>query len=310
MAARKKAPASAARSRFAVVALGDEDTFREVVLESLDGRDRLAREAALEALVERPLADLRPRLRQLFGEISADPAKLDPGAHLRLLTARIIMEFEDRRDADIALQAISTYETSMGVDSTGNLRAVGLKILAAADPDLFPYIAVEHVDDASEFSPEPANTAIQLLAATGHQLAVYQWFQSGWRDPALLESALGLMDEVPAIVMSRCVARLMRDAIEKEDEPLLTKLAEVIVERELEDSYSALSSLMRAPVSKELYEYLALLLAGTNRPALLEILREQLRGDMRRRPAILAALAVRTTPEQQAILDAWEQDGE
>jgi hypothetical protein len=138
---------------------------------------------------------------------------------------------------------------------------------------------------------------------------VYQWIVSGTHDPALIEAAIDLLHEAPAVVMSRCLAKLTRDAIETKDEPLLTKLAETIVERELEDAYASLSSIMQSGISKELYGYLALLLAGTNRPALLSILDEQLEGSILRRPAILDALRVRTTPEQAEMLRRWE-DGE
>jgi hypothetical protein len=309
MATRKKSAATSFNlSRLKILAAGDEASFREAVVELLASGERLAREAALEALLERPVMDLRPPLRELYFALDGNAAKDDPGAHLRTLAARVLLTIEDPRDIDVGLRAASTYEAAMGADSTGNLRATGLRIVAAADPELFPYIAVEHVDDASDFSPEPANTALQLLAGTGHQLAVYQWLQSGWRDPALLEQGLGLLDDVPPMVLARCVARISRDAIEKEDEPLLTKLAEIIVERELDDAYPVLSSIMRSGVSKELYGYLALLLAATNRAPLLAILEQQLDLDIRRRPAILEALRVRTTQEQQAILKRWAED--
>jgi hypothetical protein len=198
----------------------------------------------------------------------------------------------------------------MGADCTANLRALGLRIIASADPDLFPFVAVEHIDDSSTFSPEPANTALQLLAAAGHEVSVYQWIVRGMHDPALIEAAIDLLRDAPATVMSRCLAQLTKSAIETKDEPLLTKLAETIVERALEDAYPSLSAILQSAISKELYSYLALLLAGTNRPALLSILDEQLENDIRRRPAILDALRVRTTPEQAALLKRWEDDEE
>ena len=49
-------------------------------------------------------------------------------------------------------------------------------------------------------------------------------------------------------------------------------------------------------------------MASTNRAPLLAILEQQLELDIRRRPAILEALRVRTTPEQEAILKRWEED--
>jgi len=305
----KKRPASHDVSRLKILSVGDEQPFLACVSELLASGDRLAREAALDALLERPLPQLREHLRTLYFEIDADGQKRDPGAHLRTAIAQILLAGEDARDIDIGLRAADTGEKSMGVDGTANLRALGLRIIASADPDLFPYVAVEHIDDSSEFSPEPANTALQLLAATGHEVSVYQWIVLGMHDPTLIEAAIDLLHDAPPIVMSRCLAQLTRGAIETKDEPLLTKLAETIVERELEDAYPALTSIMQSAISKELYSYLALLLAGTNRPALLSIIDEQLEHDIRRRPAILDALRVRTTPEQAAILKRWE-DGE
>ena len=303
----KKRPASRELSRLTVLAAGDDPAvFCAYAIELLASGDRLAREAALKALLDRPVAGTRDALRELYFELDGQRDKLDAGAHLRTAVARLLLAGEDARDVDIGLRAADTYEKSMGVDSTANLRSLGLKIIAAADPDLFPYVAAEHIDDSSTFSPEPANTALQLLAGTGHQLSVYQWIVTGTHDPALLEAAIELLDEAPAVVMSRCLAQLARDAIESKDEPLLTKLAETIVKRALEGAYASLPAIMGSRISKELYSYLALLLAGTNRPTLLAVLEEQLEQDIRRRPAILEALRVRTTPEQAAILKRWE----
>ena len=307
----KKRAAPHELSRLTVLAAGDDEAaFSAVVLELLASGDRVAREAALMALMERPLPAMRDTLRTLYVDLDGDPGKQDPGAHLRTGIAQILLANGDARDIDIALRAVDTRESSMGVDCTGNLRALGLRIIAAADPDIFPYVAAEHVDDASDFSPEPANTALQLLANTGHQVSVYQWLISGRREPALVEAALDLLSDAPAVVMARCVAQLVRDAVEKEDEPLLTKLAETIVERQLADAYPSLSAIIHAPISNELYGYLALLLAGTNRPPLLAILEDRLRIDIRRRSVILDALHVRTTPEQEAILRRWNDEGE
>ena len=307
----KKRAAAPELSRLAILAAGGDDAaFRDCALGLLASGDRRAREATLDALLEHAVAGTRDALRELYVELEAQPDKLDPGAHLRIAVMRILLAGGDARDVDIGLRAADTYEKSMGVDSTSNLRSLGLRIIAAADPDLFPYVAVEHINDSSEFSPEPANTALQLLAATGHQISIYQWIVSGQHAPDLIEAALGLLDEVPAVVMSRCLVQLTRDAIEKKDEPLLTKLAETIVARELEGAYAALSSIMRAGVSLELYAYLALLLAGTNRPALLAVLEEMMEQDILRRPAILDALRIRTTPEQAAILRRWEERDE
>jgi hypothetical protein len=304
----KKRAAAPLLSRLAVLAAADDDAaFLEVALDVLASGDRTAREAALEALLERPIDGTRDALRALYFELESQPDKLDPGAHLRTAIAHLLLRGGDARDADIGLRAAGTRQSSMGVDAAANLRGLGLRIVAAADPALFPYVALEHIDDASEFSPEPANTVVQLLASTGHQLNVYQWLISGPHPPELIDAALGLLDEAPIAVMSRCIMQLAQDAIDKKDEPLLTRLAETVVKRELEDAYPALLSIMEAGISKELYGYLALLLAGTNRATLLATLEELLERDIIRRPAILDALRVRTTPEQAAILRRWKE---
>jgi hypothetical protein len=305
MPPRRRAATSVNASRLKVLAAGEEGPFRDAIAEMLDSGDRLTREAALDALLERPLAGLRERLRALYAEADGAGEKLDPGAHIRERIAQLLLRYEDARDGDIGLRASDTYETSMGVDSTANLRALGLKIVAMADPELFPYVAAEHVNDAPDWSPEPANTALQLLAATGHEVSVYQWLVGGEHDPALIEAAVGLLADAPAAVLSRCMAQLARGALARNDEALLTKLAETIVERELEDAYGQLVAIVHGGISAELYAYLALLLAGTNRPALLAILDGEM-ADVLRRPAIVAALRVRTTPEQEAILKRWD----
>jgi hypothetical protein len=85
-------------------------------------------------------------------------------------------------------------------------------------------------------------------------------------------------------------------------------LAEAIVNLELEDTYQQLDAMISAKISDDLYHYLAVLLASTNRGPLLDILRQQLRRG--RRPKLVAdALRIRTTPEQAEILRKWE-DGE
>lgn len=306
----KKRAAPVDISRLTILASGDDQAFREHAAAMLDSGNRGAREAALEALVDRPLPALRGELRTLYRHLDTEGEKRDAGGHLRTAIVRVLIGIADVRDIDIGIRASETREISMGVDGTANLRSKGLQLVAATDADLFPYLAVEHVDDYGEWSPEPASTALRILAETGHELSVYQWLvNTTRRDAALVEAAVDLLGAAPRTLMARSLARLVDDAVERRDEPLITKLADTIVERELDDAYPAVDSIMRAPISKELYAYLALLLAATNRDALLAIL-DGLMDDLRRRSAIVDALRVRTTPEQEAILIRWNVDDE
>ena len=156
------------------MAAGDDDAaYRAYVRELLASRDRLAREAALEALVERPLPAARAALRELYAELDADGPKRDQGARMRVAIVRILATGGDVRDTDIAIRACDTFEKILGEDGSWQLRTYGLRMLADASPELFPYLAIEHLDDVYLGGSEPANTAFQLLAGTNNHALLY-----------------------------------------------------------------------------------------------------------------------------------------
>lgn len=303
---KRKQPASATRARLQVLGAGDTQRFAEVVSEALASRQRLDREAALEALIERPAPELRAQLRELYRTLDADGLKRDQGAIQRLMIIKCLRGIRDARDADIAVLATDTSEKAFGEDTTWELRAQGLMLLAETAPDVFPYYAVEHLDDmAGPEESEPAGTAFQLLAATGNHAVLYHWLLRA-TPGAVSERVFELLiDEAPPAVIQRYASGALATAVKREDDAFCTVLAETIVRLELTACYPALAELMFARVSDELYAYVAMLLAGTNRPALLSILEDQLhRG--RRPNLVVEALRVRTTPEQEAILRRWE----
>lgn len=288
---------------------GNEQAFVAHATELLDSGDRLAREAAVEALVEHPAPAARRAMLSLFDELSAGGLKADQSAGMRTGILRYLRRFGDARDEAIALRACATVERAFGHDSARLLRAEGLKWLAEWSPDLFPYVAVEHLDDAPDEGlgdDEPANTAFQLLANGEDYLALYQWLMShpgSSRVPAVF----ALLSGAPPAIVRRFVERAVADAVAAEDEPLCTLLAESIVEREIESAYPAVASMLSArKLSRELYSYIAVLLAATNRPPLLAILEHELHNG-RQREAVVAALRIRTTPEQEAILRRWDE---
>ncbi len=227
---------------------------------------------------------------------------------MRTTIVRILEAADDVRDTDIAVLACDTFETVLGDDLSWQLRTHGLRLLADLSPELFPYLAVEHLDDVHLGGSEPANTVFQLLAGTNNHALLYQWLISGERSPSLIAVVFELMTDAPRDVLARYVARAMTIAIRTENDPLAIVIAEAIVNGEMEARYESLGALMSAKISDELYSYLAMLLAATNRPVLLAILERQLHSGRRPRD-IEDALRVRTTPEQEAILKRWE-DGE
>lgn len=300
---------NAGRARLHVLATGDQRRFRELAAEMLASPRRLDREAALEALTEHPAHELRGALRALFFELEQDGPKRDQGAAMRIGIVKILRALGDARDADIGAHATDTYEQIMGDDTSWELRAQGLMLLAAAEPGMFPFYAVDCMGERDFSGPdgtEPASTAIQLLAGTGNTVALYQWLLAQSPGAALTHSVFDLVaEQAPREIVQRYVSSALTSALRRSDEALCTVLVESIVRRELEAAYSVIEQLLFAKISPELYAYVAMLLAGTNRPELLAILEGQLhRG--RHQQLIVEALSVRATAEQAAILERWE----
>lgn len=309
MPPRKPQP-TASRARLTILASADEDAFLAYVLELLRSKLRLDREAALEALAERPIDGARAALHALYHDLHDNRPKGDGGALQRSMIVRCLIKQPSRSDAPIGVLASETFEKdSNGDDNTYNLRLLGLQLIALSlEADEMRYYLVEHLDDVPAHLPflhEPAMTAMRLLGETGGFLALYQWLLRAARDDLKLVQAFEAFSAGPPAIVARYVAMQIHGAIARGDEAACTLFAEAIVKLEIEQAYPALASMMAARISDELFNYLAVLLAGTNRAPLLAILESELRPGGRSR-LIVEALSVRTTPEQQAILDRWE----
>jgi hypothetical protein len=223
---------------------------------------------------------------------------------MRVSIVRILRAIGDVRDADIGILAVDTNESAFGEDIAWSLRAHGLMLLAELSPETFPYYAVEHLDDRAA-EGEPANTAFQLLAGTGNYLPIYQWLLRA--DPAdpLIGAVFELFAAGPRTLVERYAADALGRGAGERGEQLAIVIAEAVVRLDLDAAYPAVGRLMGTKLSDELFNYLALLLASTNRPPLLQILEHELHSG--RRPKLVeAALRVRPTPEQESILTRWE----
>lgn len=310
--AKKRVSVDAAR--LSVLAAGDEERFAEVARDMMRSGDRLSRESALEALAARPVTSLRSDVRALYLSLDANGPKSDQGGRQRASILRYLLALGDVRDVDIATMACGRREIIMGDDTTYELRAAGMRLLAKLDRDLLPYYALERLNDAdaADCAPrddgEPAATAIQLLAGLGHYPVLYAWLRDlGGASRNLLRAFEAFRDAPPSI-FRRFVGDIVVTAVARNDERLCIAIAEAIVNLEVETAYTDIARMMAAKISDDLYHYLAVLLASTNRQELLEILRGELRGG-RRPNLIVEALRVRTTPEQAELLRRWE-DGD
>src|SRR5205809_7890601 len=104
----------------------------------LASKQRLQREATLDALVEHPLPAVRDAIRALYFELDQDGSKRDQGASMRVAIARILRAIHDTRDVDIAVRAADASEVAFGEDISWRLRVHGLALLAEIAPELFP----------------------------------------------------------------------------------------------------------------------------------------------------------------------------
>jgi hypothetical protein len=308
MSARKPQP-TASRARLTVLATADDGAFLAYALELLRSKQRLDREAALEALLARPLAGAHDAFRALYFDLDEDGNKRDQGGPQRSAIVGYLMEQGRPADADIAIRACETTEIVFGDDVTCGLRSLGLRLLARLVPDELPYYAAELLDLPETRAPrddgEPAATAIHLLAATGNLATLYYWLRGpGRRSPNLIR-AFEAFAAVPPQIVRRYVEHEIATAVRQQDETLLTVFAETIVALELDGAYEAIGSILGTKISDELYAYLAMLFAETNRAPLLAILEGHVhRG--RRPKLILDALQVRPTEEKQAIINRWQ----
>lgn len=172
---RRNTAATTAIARLTVLAASDEPAFVALARDLLASRERLTREAALDVIAEHPAPALRDPLRSLYFSLAADGLKRDAGARMRSSIVRALTAIRDVRDGDLALHAAGTREGAFGDDLSWQLRAYGLRMLARIAPQLMPFIAVELLDDLSgPNADEPAATALELLAAAGHDVAIYQ----------------------------------------------------------------------------------------------------------------------------------------
>ena len=302
---RRSARSSLDVSRLKVLAAGDEQPFATYVLELLASGDRLAREAALDALLERPLPRLREQLRALYFELDRDGEKRDPGAHLRTRIARLLLAAsKTSRDVDIALRAGDTSRSDGRRRHRQSPRARPpadrrrpTPICSRTSPP-----STSTTRARSRPSRRTPRSSCSPPRARSRRLPVARLRRP--HDPALVEAAVELLADAPAAVMSRCLAQLTRDAHRADR---MSRCSRSSPKRS--SSASSKTPTPRSPSIMQSRDQQGAATATSRCSSPPRTARrcsrssnEQLEHDIRRRPAILDALRVRTTPEQAAIL--------
>jgi hypothetical protein len=140
-------------------------------------------DAALEAL---PEGDERVRdaIVARYGQLAANPKKLDPGGALRTALLRGLRSCARLDDRALLEAAARTYEFGFGgkeAELAANLRSAALVGLAGLDPRLAGFHAARLLADVhtAAGTREPALTAARVLAMQGDQLVLYLHLREG-----------------------------------------------------------------------------------------------------------------------------------
>ena len=132
--------------------------------------------AERSALGDKARPVLRDRLNFYF-----ENTDKDRGATLREAFVRLLIEIGHPDDLDLYLRALSVYEgipPTPRIDVAQKLRTAALIALAGIDPELAQLYAVRflsEVADTSDFSGEPAMTALNLLVRYERWQPIYQY---------------------------------------------------------------------------------------------------------------------------------------
>jgi len=172
----------------------------------------LVRKAALPEVLEAALDSLRdagePNLRQLllerYGQLNANPVRLDGGAKLRTVLLQALRPVARAEDIAIFEDAVLVIEIGYGKDVAQNLRAAALLGISSLDEPRAAWYAARLLDDrtnTSEVTGQPALTAVQLLAAIGRPELLYlETLRGGGHPEVRAECARQLTDLPPQLL--------------------------------------------------------------------------------------------------------------
>ena len=229
----------------------------------LVGREHVHRalEPALKLIEQAAAADARPALRARYADLAEHGDRHDQDCALRVGIVKALAAVGSREDGDIAEAAIGTVQIRMGVDVAQNLRAEGLLFLAAIEPELSDFRAVELLSDphVSTFSGEPSATAIRVLAGHGQMLPIWAVARRAETPPDVLAQAFAsLARGAPKRLQTQALLEQLGSARGRgeEGEPLALVAAEAILLNDLRDGYGAVMELLRTTPNANLREYL------------------------------------------------------
>ncbi len=239
------------------------------------------------SLVEQALAVLRrsvlddsarPTLRARY-DFYAEHTDKDRGATLRENFVRLLVGIGHPDDLDIFLKAVNLYEGVPPVpqiDAAQKVRTAALAGISLIDGELAALYAVKllgEVKDASDFSGEPALTALNLLVRSERWLPIYQYallvdgYKAEYAD--VVSRALELFPvDFPAPPYAALAQRFIAhdQAVEQ------TGIIGYVVDHRRADLYPLLEQIITTTRNDDLHRYCVIQLAAARDPALNELL--------------------------------------
>ncbi len=236
-------------------------------------------EAALAALKRAALDDrARPALRERL-DFYFEHIDKDRGATLREALIRLLIGIGHPDDLDLYLRAVELHEgvpPLMQIDVAQMLRAAALAGIAEIDPELGQLYAVRllsEVSDTSDFSGEPAVSALGLLARYERWQPIYQYlllvdnYKAEYAD--VVSRALeGFEADFPAALYAAAAQRF----IERDQPVEQTGIVGYVVEKRRGDLYPLLERIVSHTRFDDLHRYAVIQMAAARDPALNDLL--------------------------------------
>jgi hypothetical protein len=274
-AGRKPDRVDALVARLSMLQAIDRDRALAVATEIVAGeRSHRALEPALKLIEPDPPADARQPLRQRFFDLAEDGLHRDVDCELRALIVRALRSLDSHADEDVAeagLRTVQPTPPSM-TDVAQPLRAESLLLLAQSDPDRADYWAAELLSDPhlSEFSGEPAVTAIRLLDRRGQRLPIWALARRPGLQVDALAQAFASLRDAPSDLQLGALREHLAWALPRGEpgEPTALVAAEALVLNRLEDGYGLVLDLLRQTPNLNLFRYLAMTALRSDAPRL------------------------------------------